>query len=376
MSALDDLLVRARDERGVTCLCYLHCDHFEPWRFEEGTPAVGDRHADEIEAFVATTAEIPYARRLTLFTKSPLASKLVADHPKAQALPGDEIGFGKLRRGQREAHARGLRAIVASGHELQLHIHHERFTRNDDYSTSPDRPGAATFRDFLLHRSTPEMDRARLRFHIALTLKLFRKATGLPFDRWMFVHGMWSLNGSDRDFCAVDDEIALLSSLGCRGDFTFPAPREHCNPAPDAPYLVHPVTAPKGYDAPGADIVPADGRAAEGRFFLWSSAVSARFCSLDTVSRSFASLSEDPLRWAIGLIDGAVERDGAIYVKTHAHSMMGDYFSGPRPIYPHIHPAVARLFDLLLGAAERAGLAFDPLTAGEAYSRFVAPDSA
>lgn len=374
MTPLADILAQARD-RGVERLAYFHCDHFEPWRWSPDESSVSAANADAVEAFVEETSRIPYARRLTLFHKSPLNTKL-AGRRRTLTLPGDELGFPKLRESEWEAHVRAMGAIARSEHEIQVHIHHERFTRNEDYSTSPERPENEKFRDFLTNRTTPEMDEARLRFHIELTLKLFRKATGLPFQRWLFVHGMWSLNGSDRDFCTVDGELLLLRRLGCLGDFTFPAPRLHCNPASDRPYLVKPIRAPKAYDHPDAHRKPADGRPAKRRFFVWSTVVSPNYCSIDTVSRSFAKLAEDPDRWASGLMDGAVEQGGAIYAKTHAHSMMGAYFDGPRPVYPHTNPGVARLFERLMEGAERAGLRFETVTAQEVYDRFVGPDPA
>jgi hypothetical protein len=373
-AALDDAFARLRDEAGVDRLSYFHCDHFEPWRWGDGRDGVDQQNADDVIHFAHAMRDIPYARRLTLFMKSPIGASLPGRW-RGESVPGDEIEFSQLRPQRRAILAPAMRAIVECGHELQIHIHHERFTRNDWYSTSPDRPENKLFREFLTERSTPAMDAARLDLYIKMTLALFRLTSGQPLRQWMFVHGMWSLNGSDRHFCCIDDEIAILQKHGCVGDFTFPAPREHCNPGEATPYLCRPVDAPKGYDHPDAAAVAAQGQQADGRFFLWSTDVSTNVCSLDTVSSSYAELSADPAAWALGLIRGAVVRDGAVHVKTHAHSMMPVYFDGlPAPAYPHADPAIRRMFDHLIDATERAGLTFELSTADEVYRRFVTPD--
>jgi hypothetical protein len=306
--------------------------------------------------------------------KSPIGASLPGRF-RGKRLPGDEIEFPPMRPNKREMIAPAMRAIVDSGHELQVHIHHERFTRNEWYSTSPDRPENEMFREFLTERSTPQMDTNRLDLYLRMTLEVFRLTSGLPFRRWMFVHGMWSLNGSDRNYCCVDNEISILQRHGCVGDFTFPAPREHCNPSLSAPYLCRAQPVAKGYDHPDAEMVVAEGQKASRRFFVWSTRVSTNYCSLDTVSDSFVRLAEDTENWALRLLDGAVVCDGALHIKTHAHSMMPAYFVDPAaPVYPHSHPAVRRMFEGLMEAAARAGLDFELSTAEEIYNRFVTPD--
>lgn len=373
-TSLDDALARLRDEAGVDRLSYFHCDHFEPWRWGDGRTGVDQQNIDDVIAYAEAMREIPYARRLTLFMKSPIGASLPGRF-RAKSVTDDEIEFTPLRPQKREMVAPAMRAIIDNGHELQVHIHHERFTRNDWYSTAPDRPENAMFRDFLTNRTTPKKDEDRLSLYIRMTLELFRKTSGLPFDRWMFVHGMWSLNGSDRDYCCVDNEIAILQQHGCLGDFTFPAPRDHCNPGIAEPYLCKAVAAPKGYDHPAAGMQVAAGQPADGRFFIWSTAVSTNYCSLDTVSGSFVKLAEDPVGWAVNLLTGAVVRDGAAHIKTHAHSMMPAYFANPAaPVYPHSNPAVRAMFDKLMDAASRAGIGFELSTANEIYDRFVTAD--
>ncbi|MFW2830491.1 hypothetical protein [Sphingomonas sp. ID0503] len=370
-STLDDMLSRLRDEAGVTRISYFHCDHFEPWRWGNGRNGLDRGNTDDVLRFVEAMKAFPYARRLTLFMKSPLTAS-PQPRPGSRGLPGDEIYIPRLRRPQHRFLREALRAIVDGGHELQVHIHHERFTRNDWYSTSPERPENEPFRDFLTHRSTPEMDEARFELYLGLTLRLFRALSKQRLRRWMFVHGMWSLNGSDRDYCCIDREIEILQKFGCVGDFTFPAPRTHCNPAQEAPYLCNPVAAPKGYDDPLAAPEKAVGQKARRRFFIWSSQLSSALCSLDTVGGRFDELSNDPAGWAQGLIDGAVVRDGAVHVKTHAHSMMPIYFDGlPTPAYPHAHPAIQAMFGHLMDSAARTGLSFELDTAGSIYRRFV-----
>jgi len=373
---LTDRFRQLAERQGVHTLSYFHCDHFEPWRWQPDVMPINERNGQAVVDYAEAMTRGEHSKRLTLFLKSPY-SATVPGRRKLHLVPGDEIGFRPISPAEAEIVGHAAHGLLSAGHAIELHIHHERFTRNEHHSTSPDLPMNAPFRDFLDKRSTPEMDEARLRLHIDLTLDLYRAATGLPFDRWFFVHGMWALNGSDRDYCCVDREIELLQSMGCLGDFTFPAGRSHCDPQATAPFLCRPVAKPKGYDLPEAEAVRAIGQPGRGRFLIWASAVTGKHCSIDTYGKAFEALAGNVESWADALVDGAVIADGRLYLKTHAHSMrMGYYDNWDAPAWPHHHPAVMAVLDLLFDSAAQAGLSADYPTVAEVYDRFVAPTPA
>ena len=109
---LDDALSRLRDEAGVDRLSYFHCDHFEPWRWGDGRSGVDQQNIDDVIAYAEAMREIPYARRLTLFMKSPIGASLPGRF-RGKRLPGDEIEFPPMRPNKREMIAPAMRAIVS-----------------------------------------------------------------------------------------------------------------------------------------------------------------------------------------------------------------------------------------------------------------------
>jgi hypothetical protein len=109
--------------------------------------------------------------------------------------PYDELEPGELR---------DLAKLCASGYgELEIHLHHR-----DD---------------------TSETLRAKLRAAIRHWREVGAlgcwPGTGLP--AFGFIHGNWALDNSrleaGRNFCGVNNEIAVLAEEGCYADFTFPA---------------------------------------------------------------------------------------------------------------------------------------------------------
>ncbi|TQV88885.1 hypothetical protein [Aliikangiella coralliicola] len=94
-----------------------------------------------------------------------------------------------------------LAPLVKDGYgEFELHWHHSHDTEES-----------------LVRKISDAMDI----FHKYEMMKPYREGEKACFG---FIHGDWSLaNARGENFCGVDNEVALLKSLGCYGDFTFPA---------------------------------------------------------------------------------------------------------------------------------------------------------
>lgn len=368
-----DLRKRVADalkQREIREVVYFHCDHFEPWRGFQGD--VSERNADDILNFSRAVESVDYARKLTLFYKC--NNYICADRGRPQVrAENDEIGFAIPTARETEIARAAMRHIAhATGHEIQVHFHHEYFTGNDKYCFA-----SPATRAFFQERNTRELDGSRFDASLALTLETIRRETDLPLDRWFFIHGNWALNGSDSDVCTIVDEMQRLRRLGCIGDFTFPAGRPQCDPRYAEPVFVRPAIGPKSYDLPEADAVPAFGcRDGEdqGRFFIWSSAVKSKATSIDYYSPDVRKRLENLPYWLDEIITKGVVKDGTLFVKTHCHSMHGDYYHGIRhPILPHLYPGVQNLLGALFDGATDAGavLAFE--TVHEVYRRFAGP---
>jgi len=221
-------------------------------------------------------------------------------------------------------------------------------------------------------------------FDLMLAESLDRLAadTGARIDRWFFIHGVWALNASEPSMCAITDEIIRLRRAGCLGDFTFPAARPMCNPRYDRPMSIRPFDAPKCYDQPDADAIPVhEGAGDPDRFMIWSSRMSTDEASLDyhttpRVAANFASTGA----WAGRLVRDAFQRGGTLYLKTHAHVMIGEGFdldTGKRLTpFPHEHDGVKRLFGLLEDAMARLSGRVDYITASEAHDELTRPPEA
>jgi hypothetical protein len=362
----------ALKRRGVHDIVYFHCDHFEPWRGQWGD--VAEKNANDILNFCRTVEGIDYARKLTLFYKCNNYICWDMDRQQRRA-PGDEIGFAIATEREIEV-ARVAMSHIAhhTGHEIQVHFHHEFFTGNDKYCLS-----SPTARRFFQERNTPELDGKRFDTSLSLALETIRAEAEIPLEQWFFVHGNWALNGSDRDVCTIADEMQRLQNLGCLGDFTFPAGRGHCDPKYAEPIFVRPVTGLKSYDFPEAEAVPAYGNRegpAQNRFFIWSSILKANASSIDYYSPDVRKRCENIPGWLDEIVEKAVVKDGTLFFKTHSHSMYSDYFeSARRPIPPHLYPGVQNLLCTLFDAAAEADIDIRFETASEVYRRFVDPAS-
>ena len=368
MFAKSTLIADAMKRRGVRRMVYFHCDHFEPWRDARGT--ISKRNADDVREFAEVTSQIEYARRLTLFYKCHVPTTMSAS-PRSLFAEGDGLGFQYPTDEHFAITGSAMRHIAHdTGHEVQVHVHHEYYIGNDKYCFLP-----TWSRGFFETLNTPELDQLRFKLGLELTLQTIRREAEIPLARWMFVHGTWALNASDPDVCSITNEIELLQKYGCLGDFTFPAGRRHCDPDYTEPVFVRPFTAPKGYNLKEAQAEAAFGNAGAAmaeKFFIWASVIKAGGSSIDHYWDWVRKRSEDVAGWALDIVENSVVRGDTLFFKTHSHSMYMDYFDGDTPpIHPHAYPGVRNLFGVILQAANEANVAVDYLTASEVYERFV-----
>lgn len=366
-SLIKDLVARLRG-MDLASVVYFHTDHFEPWRSVRDAPAVGQETVDAIGEFCRVTERIDFARRLTLFYKPHLNYALRTGDDLIRADPRDLVGFvPRSAYEERFCHEAMQEIVSSTAHDVQLHIHHENYTATTAH-TAPD--AIAWFAGPFGHA----LDGQRLELAIRLNREIVAREMGRGTARWFFVHGHWALNGSDDTSCTITDEIAILLRNGCRGDFTFPAGRQHTNPRIKVPYLCKPFDAPKGYDRPEAEPELALGNAAAAadKFFVWASAATSVQCSLDYLSAGTRRHIDDTEKAARELIDNAYVADRRLFIKTHSHSMHPHYFEHARtPIFPHQYPPVQTLLSVIFEAAGEAGLDLQLLTAPEVYDSLV-----
>jgi len=352
--------------RGVRAVVYFHTDHFEPWRMVPDRDGGMERCVDDVEAYVAKTAHLDFARKASLFYKANVNYLTSADRELCRAHPDDHLGF--VPRSPRDlAIGRGILApIVASDHDLQVHIHHEYFTYND----------SARDLETFAYLQTPRgrsFDDARLELCIRLGLDTLREDGGVELARWFFIHGHWALNASDPHECTVVREIEILRRNGCLGDFTQPAGRTHVDSRIEVPYLVEPVALPKGYDLPQANPIQAAGagEAAVERFFIWASATTHRSCSIDTYSPFVQQRIKTPQVTALEHARAGVVVDGVLYLKTHCHSLHPTYcVSDGRPM-PHTDPGVQAELRALFQAADGIGAEVSFHNVAEVFDKIV-----
>ena len=354
-------------QRDVSKVVWFHADHWEPW-----SAAVDDAGRRRVAAYAAQAASSPFARKMTLFyADAPNYARLGTSKGETIAVPGDVVEFRIRPEAEAERAREAVREVLAlTDNEFQVHIHHEFLTDNDhDWSD--------------LHRdikanTDPALEEKRLRLLIELSLAAQRLETGLPLDRWAFIHGCWALNGSDPTICKFANEIELLMEYGCWGDFSFPAGRQHCDPTIlQQPYSVAPIVAIKGYNTEAAHPVAVDvgaGGLTPDRFLIWNSVAKSEMCSVDVYA------PEDRAR--IGYRDRIFNAwmrecpviDGVLYIKTHAHSMNGGYFRDGATI-PLLYPGVTALFELLRRTCDAAKVELSLATVNQVHRALTALDT-
>lgn len=353
-----DNLVDILKSRNVTSIGYFHTDHFEPW--SKGT---GPQYRARVERFQQQSRQSRFGRRMSLFYLNFVPAMLV-EPGDVRALSGDRIGFGAMADADWTAVCSLMRPMEAEfGHEMHVHIHHERWVRNTgNYEKST--------ADWLNAHSTSAMDSRRLDRFVGIALNGMSAEIGRPVNDWAFVHGNWALNGSDTSICMIEDEIDILMRHGCWGDFTFPAGRGHCDPTMLLePYSCLPAHGLKVYDRPESDPRPIERGMpvhGDGRFLIWSSQIKASHSSIDYYWEGNRTLFRTPERMVEAWLRDSVVIDGRLFVKTHAHSMKWEYdLCGSDDPIPHCHPEVVGVFDLFERVADQAKLPITMMTVND-----------
>jgi hypothetical protein len=361
-SALDQIK-KIIDEGRISRVVYMHADHFEPWRL-----GVNQRYADDLVAFSEMVKKSDFTRKLTLFYK-PFLSYGYGPAPGPHDCIYDEPVWFR-HRDEREAKIvrQSMSELMRQGtHEIGVHIHHESITCSDVAYNIP-------LSDWLAFNSNPQRDAERLELFLKISLQLIRDDTGLPLQRWAFVHGNWALNASDHSICQVASELLILQRNGCFGDFTFPAGRKNVNPKIEHPFTCLPIEADRVYDLPAADpqpVWPGTNAISPGRFFIWSSVVKHDSCALDYYGLNLRTNLPDIEPVLVDWFRDSVQLDDTIYVKTHAHSMAWSYWEGLKsPIIPHLHPSIQTLCGHLADVCTNFGLALEFGTARSIYEEF------
>lgn len=357
----------ALKRRGVRAVAYFHTDHFEPWRLVPDRDGGMERCIDDVEAYVAKSASLDFARKASLFYKANVNYLTSRDRELRRAHPDDLLGFVPRSPRDLAIGAAILAPIVASDHDLQVHIHHEYFTFND----------SARDPETFAYLQTPRgrsFDNGRLELCIRLGLDTLREDAGIELARWFFIHGHWALNASDPHECTIVREIEILRRNGCLGDFTQPAGRTHVDSRIEVPYLVEPVALAKGYDSPQARPVQAagSGAAAAELFFIWASATTHRSCSIDTYSPFVQQRIKTPQVTALEHARAGVVIDGVLYLKTHCHSLHPTYCRIDGRPMPHTDPGVQAELRALFNAADGIGAEVVFHTVSEIYDRILA----
>lgn len=343
-------------------LVYFHCDHFEPWRSKPRTISV--ENAELVAQFAERTAKLDYARRLTLFYR-PHCRPINEPRTGGSFVPGDTLGFLPLDAGSLRITSPAIRSVVEAGHELQLHLHHERVTANDRYSKE------TRWSDHFEGEGVAARDASRFELLVQLSLETARQESGCAFDEWLFIHGNWALAASDPAVCRIENELEILRRNGCVGDFTFTGqPRlPACNPSFIEPALVRTAFGLKAYDGPDADarVAWAAGALADqsDRLFIWSSRSGRIGQALDYRNAEVAARCESPQAWAEELARRAIRLGDSLYVWTYAHSMSSQHGDVRSMLFPHEHSAVRSMFGFLFDGAAKIGMNVEFLTASE-----------
>ena len=357
-------ILRARMVRSVV---WFHTDHWEPWG-----RGIDDAASKRVDRFTAQAGSSEFGRKMTLFYLSGTNYRL----KKTSRIPNwhhrEELLEAQPRSSLQDRLARNaVGELSARSHvEFQVHLHHEHLAGND-----------GEWND--LHRALkgltdPEQDERRLHYLLRTELDRLRRDTALPLDRWAFIHGMWALNGSDRNVCKIDNEIAILMQHGCWGDFSFPAARRHCDPTVfEQPYTCAPFVAPKAYDRPESLPLLIDvGTHAitDARFLIWSCKAKHDVCHLDHFNEYDQNRLRNSDRVVHSWLSNCPVVDQTLYIKTHAHSMHGHYFEDGGFI-PVAFPPVRAIFDLLGKACDAAKIELRAASVNEVFAALRAADN-
>ena len=343
-----ELLSSLLDSREVDEVHIFHTDHWEPWY--DGKL---DYHLGRIEKFLSEMEKFPHSRKLSLFYKAVLAHlprSSESAYEDVVSIPGDGIIFHPQKKMLTDEIKGVMKGIVEnSGHEIHLHVHHERYTSGHYFAYD---------NQFEDSPNSPSKDSKRLDLSISLLLNQIHNETGEELKNWSFVHGVWALNASDPQICNNLDEIEILMRNGCIADFTMPAGRPWVNPSVKEPFTIIPSLAPKCYEFPESDPTPIgflpkinDKR----RFLIWNQEIDYEHSSLDYRAKEVADIIGDWYEYLTHWISKAYVIENKMFIKTHAHSMHGEYDKNPHG-YPHQHPEIVQIFEKLQEVCDTSGV--------------------
>ena len=161
MDAEKTLLTSILDSRGVEEIHVFHTDHWEPW-YDGKT----EYHLGRINKFLEQMERYPHSRNLTLFYKAVLAHLPRTSESAYEgivSIPGDGVIFHPQTKMLTEEITEVMGGIVKdSGHEIHLHVHHERYTQGHYFAYES---------QFADEPNSPSKDSARLDLSFGLLLK-------------------------------------------------------------------------------------------------------------------------------------------------------------------------------------------------------------
>ena len=325
-----EILVNILEARRVSRVVHFHCDHFEPCRKDtsgEYTALAAIRTLNE------ERLRHRHLQALSLFPSSQRCCYVENVSPERipKMMPMGDIYFSLSSVAELE-----VELLTYLGHQpgidFHVHLHHEWWTSSKCTGWP----------------ASPERDAARIRDVLTEHLAYYAKYTSIDVDNWGFVHGCWALNGSDKSICNITDEMQVLKSLGCVGDFTFPAGRSWCDPDLKQPHTVVPTVGYKAYVSPEADVrsvVRSAGAMHPDRFFIWSAATPTTDLSVETI----AGLPPNAIHRVVqSWLATSPVIDGTLYIKTHCHSLWWEHWAGSQNIVPTLlSERFAQCFELL-----------------------------
>ena len=317
-----------KDLRKIKKVIHFHADHFEPFMSSGRI-----KTEEEVLSFSKKMMSCEHSKNISLHYIFPFGRSLVGEERsdnEYHGVDGDEFLFSVKKDMRNVKHL--LSVIKTCEFDLQFHIHHERFTKNDFYKKRKVEKGNEKVFDFISKRSTYKMDSMRFEKSIHLYKEYFKKLGGIDIDKWTFVHGMWALNGSDPEICNISDEIVILQRNGCVADLSFPAGRGHCNPTLyDVPTIIRPLDKIRSYDSKESIIGPWDGNVVTDGFLIWASKNKATTYSLDYYGKKIESLIP-PEKRVIKWLENSPVINNTLYIKTHAHSANREYIEREFPL--------------------------------------------
>jgi len=326
--------------RGIERIVHFHCDHWEmDWW-------AANRTRESLQPYL----EAMDPSRLSAFVRAPVTISLDTNSYT------DRMVFGWS--GHYDVFRTALAAMRSMDVDIHLHVHHESWTKSD----WPERRCPEYMRPIHDYAcETQKFDDIRLLKKLAMGRTFLRLE-----NNWGFVHGCWALQGGDPEVCQISNELRLLHSEGCLGDFSFPAGRRHCDPKIKIPYTVDLIDAIRGYDLQAARPLPTDHpNAWDGdRFLIWScDRKSGWGSSLDYKSTAIRMAIEDTQTAARYLETDVPVIGGTAYIKTHAHSMDQFYWTagGISPL-AYGEKTILGEFRRI---ADEAGIPYEPKTVNE-----------